>query len=144
MIAMLGNPGRALAYTQTMLNVSIKVDKYHCCTKTLIVCNILRNYLIIFIFTIEYLYSKYVETFKATGCPNPNIHLSLYLYWTKNTDEEISKDMMLYCTDLRDKKSNDPTRVQTQSNICCSSEYCVPTKCNLQTKWSVGKHHEPQ
>ena len=83
----------------------------------------------------DHLYSKYVASFKATGCPNPNIFPEPYHYWSKLTDTEIFEDMMQICTLLRDGDEN-----AVRANRCCNSKLCVPTACNLQTKWSTGKY----
>ena len=72
----------------------------------------------------------YVSTFHATGCPNPDPFID---WWKTVPDGQVFEDMMAYCTLVREGQAD-----SIQIRQCCGSTVCIPTSCNMMTKWNEG------
>ena len=77
--------------------------------------------------------SKYLATFKATGCLPLNDQRSPknLKYWKSQSDSTVFGDMMSYCETVRDG-----TAAEYQKIKCCGSKDCTVSTCTRQTTWS--------
>ena len=55
-------------------------------------------------------------------------------WWKTQADDKVFKDMMLYCTFVRDGNAS-PKQIEE----CCGSNSCVPSSCIEQQMWGPGK-----
>ena len=77
--------------------------------------------------------SKYLATFKATGClPLNDLRSTENLkYWKSQSDSTVFSDMMSYCESVRAG-----TAAEYQKIKCCGSKDCTVSSCSRQTTWS--------
>ena len=77
--------------------------------------------------------SKYLATFKATGCLPLNDLRSTenLMYWKSHSDSTVFSDMMSYCESVRDGTAKEYQKIK-----CCGSKDCTISTCTRQTTWS--------
>ena len=81
--------------------------------------------------------SKWLATFKATGCHSPNIDAKQLNYWIGKPDNSVFKDMVDYCELVKEGlASND---IKRQKMVCCGGIDCTVSICVEQYKWTFGK-----
>ena len=77
--------------------------------------------------------SKYLATFKATGCLPLNDQRSMenLKNWKSQSDSMVFSDMMSYCESVQDG-----TAAEYQKIKCCGSKDCTVSTCTRQSTWS--------
>ena len=78
--------------------------------------------------------SRWVATFKATGCLTPNVTSNVLNWWKSQSDAVVFGDMMAYCKYVRDGTASEGQHIQ-----CCGAKDCTVRNCSLQDTWTYGR-----